>query len=388
MASPQPALDEIVGRREDVINWWLTDPKNGLPPPPYTHMEERFIHRYFTEQPFFDWNTKNGMLFEQAQREISTYSLVHDRQALESALRKRPGIEYMITHEPQVVKGVAGQKTGVWVLRKQERLAKQPADAVPTDEDPYPATLTRGTYYIVNENVYQAPSVADVVGKSVFEKAAALPSFTPTTGHTYLPPASTKSTTGTSRQASPSRSREGSVAPGMDIQSLRSTSQALEGSQGAGAAHSTSSDDILATRLLIDSLRQTATYGEEFMDENPLLGEPGSFKFTSSTAAVKKRKADEEAAALAAQKAKELKLSAQASRAASPKAEVAKAKAPTPPSVFTEKAATTAKTEKERREGKKAEKKSRRKSKALAGTATSPTTPKSATSVLGPAGAG
>ena len=112
-------------------------------------------------------------------------------------------------------------------------------------------------------------------------------------------------------------------------------------------------------------------FGDEYMDENPITGEPGNFSFTSSFSAVKKRKADEEAAVLAA-KVKEQQQNA--SRAASPKVE----KPPSPPAVMTE-AKNVAKTDKERRGSKMGEKIKRKKSRP---NAASPTTPVSATAGL------
>ncbi|KAK5730293.1 Mediator of RNA polymerase II transcription subunit 6 [Elasticomyces elasticus] len=381
MTAPAPPLDEIVFARPDIAQWWM-DGEGGLMPGPHTWMEERLIHRYFTESPFFDPTTKNGTLWGQVEKSVDLYRLYHDRAALEAALARSKGPEYVIAYGPQAVtdKGVPpGQKSNIWVLRRQERLEAK--------DKSLSSTELRGTYYIVNESIYQAPSVADVVGnrmlsaimslEKMWEKAATLPTFSPTTGHTYLPVTSNKGTASTaaSRAGSPNRSRSASLAPGpMDTQSLRSGSVPADGSQIGG---SNTSDDVLATRLLVDSLRQTATYGDEFMDENPLLGEPGNFKFTASTAAIKKRRADDEATERKAQEMKEAKEKAIASRAGStsPKP-AATVKAPTPPPVFTE-ARATAKMDKDKKE----ERKRRRKSK-HGGTATSPATPRSATSAM------
>ncbi|KAK5137048.1 hypothetical protein LTR08_001057 [Meristemomyces frigidus] len=357
MAAQAPPLDEVVGRREDVIRWWM-EGEHHLPGP-LIPMEERFIHRYFTEQPFFDYTTKNGLMFDQAQRNADAFNLVHNRKAFEAQLRKSAGLEYVIVEEPQQIPGApAGQKSGIWVIRKQERVT----DGKTKDpNNPFPNTVTLGTYYIVGENVYQAPSVADVVGNRVlsaathlskfFEQAATLPSFSPTTGHTYLPqvakPAGTASVAG-----SPVRSREGSIAPGVETQSLRSGSLAPD-SQTGNTTTSTSAQDA---RLLAQSLQMSISFNDEYMDENPILGEPGSLKFTSSTAAIKKRKMDEEAAVIAAAKAKEQKEST-ASKPLSPKPE--KVPSPPPPAVFTEAKAGQSATDKARKD----EKKRRRKSK-------------------------
>jgi len=398
-APPPPPLDETISRRQDVVQWWLSDDKNGIPPPPYTWMEERFIHRYFSETPFFDWSTKNGLIFTHAQTNIPAYELVHNRKELEATLKKSPGVEYVISHGSQLVpKGpgvVEGQQSHVWVLRKQERLNEQPP-GLSTPTTPYPLTETRGSYYIVNESVYQAPSVADVVGnrllsavvalEKMFDKAATLPSFAPTTGHTYLPSTKERKTasgsTAASTQASPTRSRSASLAP-ETTQSLRSGSLGapVDITSAAAGASAHSPEDLLATRLLADSLRQTSVYSDDYTDENPLLGEPGNLKFSFSTAAIKKRRAEDEAAEKKASEARD-KVMMSRTASGSPKPAAEKVKVPTPPppppAVFTEARAATGKEGRERRE----ERKRRRKSRPGVDSATSPTTPRSATGGL------
>ncbi|KAK4550477.1 hypothetical protein LTR36_000056 [Oleoguttula mirabilis] len=373
MAAQAPPLDEVVSSRPEMIGWWMSGEHNL--PQPWLPMEERFIHRYFSEQPFFDWTTKNGLLLSHARKDRESFDTVHNRHAFERNLRKSPGTEYVIVGEPQQIPGAPlGQKNGMWVIRKQDRL-REPKTS--DSDNPYPSTLTLATYFIVGENVYQAPSVADVVGNRVlsaathlskfFDKAASLPSFSPTAGHTYLP--QTTKPLSTSTAGSPARSREGSIAPGVDTQSLRSGSLAPESQSGTVSA-STSAQDA---RLLAQSLQMAIQFNDEYMDENPILGEPGAFKFSSSTAAVKKRKADEEAVIVAAAaKAREQKETT-ASRPLTPKPE----KAPSPPAVFTEAKTGQSAADKQRKE----EKKRRRKSRP---NAQSPATPASATSTQPP----
>jgi len=349
MATQSQPLDEIQARRPDVLQWWA-DGVEGLPGP-FIPMEERMIYRYFSEQPFFDWTTKNGITLSQANTNWDTFLRVHDRKAFETQLRSQPGVEFMITGEPQQIPDAPhGVKNGMWNIKKQDRLRGDRAS-----DGTFPNTETLGTYYIVGENVYQAPSVADVVGNRLlsattslskfFDKAASLPTYTPTTGHTYLPP-TTKPTVAGSTTASPARSREGSVAPGVGTQSLRSGSIAPDSQSGAQSQTASAQH----ARLLLQSLQMSIQFGEEYMDENPLIGEPGSFRFTTSTRDVKKRKQDEEAAATRAREQKE-----NASRAVSPKVE--KAPSPPPP-VFTE-AKAAVKSEKERMSEKKRRRKSR-----------------------------
>ena len=385
MASTNPVdLDEIVHRRPDVLDWWVNS-MGGQP------MDENMIHRYFCESPFFDWSTKNGLVFTQGARDEHTWQMTHNRKALEDNLRKRQGVEYMIAGEPQPVadktKAAQGGNTGIYVIRKQDRQrardnlsARQPGV---TSEDGWELT-SLGTYYTVGENVFQAPSVKDVIGNRLlsaasslsqfFDIASDLPSYNPTTGYTYLSNPS-KQISSDSAHVSPTHSREGSVAPGAEPHSQRSNSVQAESQIRTGA----STANVQDTRLLVESLRMAISYGDEYVDENPLIGEPGHLSFTSSVAAVKRRKAEEEAAAAKARAERE---SNSNSRPASPKAQ----KAPSPPPVFTDTkvAAKTEKSGKEDRRGSKVGEKLKRRKSKMVGTAQSPTTPSSALSTQAP----
>lgn len=356
MASKAPPLDEIQYRRPDIIDFY-----GG-------RINENMLHRYISESPFFDHTTNNGLLFGQSRTDQFTFGLVENRQALEDNLKSKAGTEYMVVAEPQPTAqpwtdamGRVNKDNGVWVVRKQERARDGKLTVL-------------GTYFLVGDNMYQAPSVGDIVGgrllsattslNKFIDKAASLANFTPSTGYAY-PTASAKPTaTLPSAAPSPSRSREGSIAPG---ETSRSGSVQPSSQTGAPAAAGTT--DVLDARLLANSLQLSIQYGDEYMDENPLIGEPGTLKFTSSTAVVKKRKADEEAAVTATIKAKE---AAQASRngspAASPKPE--KEKPAPPPAVMTDTKVST-KGEKEKK-SKMGEKARRRKSRPNAQTPTTP----------------
>ncbi|TKA22678.1 hypothetical protein B0A50_07771 [Salinomyces thailandicus] len=390
MARPPEPLDEQVSRRPDVLDWWLNASDNGLAFPRYP-MEERFIHRYFSETPFFDWTSKEGLIISQAGGDWNTFAKVNDRAAFEALLRQRPGVEYGVVGDavqiPGAPEGVRMAKHGVWVVRKVDRMESEGRGRGGRSEEAYGRTELLGTYYVVGENVYMAPSIGDVVGNRLlsaatsleryFEKVAALPSFSPTSGYSYLPQAQQKNSGTASVTASPARSREGSVAPGADMQTLRSRSGSLIPDSQSDSGPKTSSARTQDARLLAQALQLSIQFGDEYTDENPMQGEPGAFKFTSSTAAVKKRKADEEAAT-AAQKAKEAAAMATPVGSPSPvvkeEKEKVKVSAPTPPAVFSD-----AKTGQGAAAGKlrKEERKKRKKSKG--GIGTSPTTPVSGT---------
>ena len=339
-------------------------------------MDENMIHRYISESPFFDYSTKNGLYIDQSKSNWQAYNIVGNRKLFEDEMRSRKGDEYMIVGEPQVIQSGegAGQKNGMWVVRKQNRDRTRTVDGRMEE-----VLTTLGTYYLVGENMYQAPSVGDVVGNRLvaaatslskfFDTAVNLPTFSPTSGYSYLPHSTSKAALTSisgSASASPTRSREGSVVPGAETQSLRSGSLIPESQQ----KQSSSTQD---SRLLARSFQTYLEFGDEYMDENPLIGEPGSFSFTHSAAAVKKRRADEEAAVAAAAKAKEQQA---ASRVATPATKVEQ-KPPSPPAVMT----AEAKGGKERR-GSKMEKIKRKKSRA----SVVPTTPGAGTGSLLPPG--
>jgi mediator of RNA polymerase II transcription subunit 6 len=371
------ALDEIVEARPDVIEWWMQT--MGGP-----HMDVNMIHRYFYESNFFDHSTKNGLFISQAATNAAQWEVSINRRAFEDNLRQRPGLEYMIVGEPQPVAdkmaAAQGATTGIYVIRKQDRQRAGPQRSTAPGvfyEGIWEVT-TLATYFIAGIQIYQAPSVFDAVGNRLLSAAASLnrvvdianglPRFTPSMGYHYLPQTAKRVTAAGSVAGSPTRSREGSVVPGGDAPSARSGSVL----PNAALPATTNISSVRDARLLIESFELVRDHGDEYTDENPLSGEPGNFKFATSTAAVKKRRADEEAAAAKARAEKE---SASTSRAASPE------KAPSPPAVFTE-AKTTTKGEKSGKTGGKIK---RRKSK-VNGT-TNPSTPVSSTSTHAPSSA-
>ena len=379
--APDP-LDERVFNHQGVIDWWVS--LGGKP------MDENMIHRYLQASPFFDHTTKNGLFFGQADntQDPRALEIISNRAELEEALRRQVGTEYMVAETPQAAQGEGAQwglpanSTGIYVLRKQDRQRVEGYDGRMHEE-----LTPLETYYTVNQALFRAASVADTVGSRLLsaqkhlrafaEAAGRLPSFDPAMGgYYYLGPSSKPANApgAGSREASPARSREGSVVAGADGQSVRSGSVEL-GGQTAGDANAAGAA-ALEDRLLRESLGMSVQFGEEFMDENPIIGEPGKFSFTSSTAAVKKRKADEEAAAAKAKAEREAKAGAAAAKAE-------KAPAPAPPTIMMEGKAGSGKSEKEREKDRRGsrmgEKARRKKSK---GSALSPTTPGAGSSSL------
>nr|POE46178.1 mediator of rna polymerase ii transcription subunit 6 [Quercus suber] len=351
MATKDEPVDEKEGYRPEVIQWWNSG--EHMFPPPYAQspaIDERLIHRYFSEMPFFDHASKNGLLLDQSMSNRDLFNITHDRVRFEEQLRRGKGVEFLVTGVPAPVAG--GGSSGIYNVRKQDR--KAAADGRGGEEE----IEVLGSYYFVGERVYQAPSMADVIENRMlsattelskfFDKMNGLTSFSPTEGYTYLPAAAAAETSkppvaGSSAAASP---RAESVAP--DPHALRSSSAALE-SNVPSTSSLAPSDKLRDMRVLEDAFAMSIQFADEYTDENPLQGEPGAFTFTSSIAAVKKRKAEQEAAVAA--KASKEREDAQAG----PGGAAATAAVAPPPVMTTSKASTaaTAKADKERRRKKK-----------------------------------
>lgn len=103
--------------------------------------------------------------------------------------------------------------------------------------------------------------------------ASTLPKFSPSLGYTYMPPAHNTPTSAPSTQLT-QQSKEGTPVP--DTQSQAKTSKAPSTSKALSAG------DRQAARLMAESFALSIRYGNEYMDENPLVGEPGSFILSKS----------------------------------------------------------------------------------------------------------
>lgn len=109
-----------------------------------------------------------------------------------------------------------------------------------------------------------------------FSTAASLPTFTPALGTTYLPPPTTRPNVAAQSQLD-QLSKENTPLP-ETFQNPKK--QPLP---------STNNSTYLSTRLLEETLAINLKYGDEYMDENPITGEPGAFHL-SATGRVEKDK--------------------------------------------------------------------------------------------------
>ncbi len=189
--------------------------------------------------------------------------IIATRESFEAHLKTMSGLEFVVAEAP--AETAPGTGTGVWVIRKQTRRK------VGGGED---EIIVHGSYFVMGENIYMAPSLFDIMGSKMlnifssldkFVSAAnALPNFTPERGHTYFPSKSARAKVADASQGS----RAGTPMP--DVAAKPTT------------AASNTTNSYLDDRLLEESFNLSLRYGDEYMDENPITGQPGAFNLTST----------------------------------------------------------------------------------------------------------
>lgn len=127
-------------------------------------------------------------------------------------------------------------------------------------------------------------------------RASPLPIFTPAIGYSYYPPAPAKTA---ARPSQVEHSRESSVGPtiqkvSQNAQDVSTRATSLSRQSNQTAAPSYDPRDSLA---LEQSFRMMISHGDEFMDENPLRGEPGKFVYTHTKDRLRARQAEADAVA-------------------------------------------------------------------------------------------
>ncbi|KAI9844968.1 MAG: Mediator of RNA polymerase II transcription subunit 6 [Thelocarpon superellum] len=220
------------------------------------------VLHYFAHSPFYDATSNNATLTTQANYNPSLLKYVETREAFEGQLRTMQGLEFVVAHEPP--------QAGAWVIRKQLRRKRSGLE----DE-----ITVLSTFFIVGETIYTGPSVGDVIGSRVLSTvtsltkflslASTLPTFSPSGGYTYAAPASKTSNPPAGSQPSQA-SKESTPAP-----------DGGPGPRGVVGGSTQSKSDQEA-RSLADSFSLALRFKGEYMDENPLVGEPGSFLLSST----------------------------------------------------------------------------------------------------------
>ena len=111
---------------------------------------------YFADSPFFDQTSNNAVIINQGLSNLSMQKLLETREAFEGRLKSMSGLEFIVAQEPADM--APGTGTGVWVIRKQTRRKR------PGFED---EITVHATYFVVGENIYMAPSLADIMSARI-----------------------------------------------------------------------------------------------------------------------------------------------------------------------------------------------------------------------------
>jgi mediator of RNA polymerase II transcription subunit 6 len=105
--------------------------------------------------------------------------------------------------------------------------------------------------------------------------AVSLPVFAPSYGHTYFPPV--QKPLQPSQITLSQQSKETTPMPG----SQPDTSQ-----KGTKTLPDVQATDFQDTRTLLESINMSLRYGKEYMNEVPLVGEPGNFRLSKTKEAL------------------------------------------------------------------------------------------------------
>jgi mediator of RNA polymerase II transcription subunit 6 len=139
--------------------------------------------------------------------------------------------------------------------------------------------------------------------------------FSPSQGYGYYPPS-------TKPSAKSLDSLKNSRAPTLSPEPSQAQNQSQSQLQ-VGSSKPAQNPDVGETNALIRSLDMSMRYSIEYMDTNPLIGEPGSFVFSSTQTRLQEQQAASKAqAAQAVTKAAQVSKSSTASAAATPLAEI------------------------------------------------------------------
>ncbi|KAF1926606.1 uncharacterized protein M421DRAFT_6878 [Didymella exigua CBS 183.55] len=260
------------------------------PQMPLAHLDSENNAIFFLmNSPFFDGESNNMAVYMNAQGHPNGMQILGERAAYESELRKyNTGLQYIVAGEP---KG-DGQP---WLMQRQRKVRNDDTGRVDT--------VAEGNFYTQGTRLLMAPSMLDVVQarllavstrmQQMAELSKNMSHWSPATGHTYYPPSYEfpKAETNASRVGSPT------LAP-TEPDASASQSQTKD---AATAIDSSASTTTFNDAFFLRSLELTHQYGDEYMDENPLLGEPGAFVFANSKSHVDARNKAQEQASQASQ---------------------------------------------------------------------------------------
>ncbi|KAL1630865.1 Mediator of RNA polymerase II transcription subunit 6 [Diplodia seriata] len=207
-------------------------------------LHSKTVHLYFMESDFFDRTSNNWALFMQHKGE----PWLTDRDQFELRLRQMQGLEFMLA-----------------------------------------ATTSLSKFFSI---------------------ASSLPIYTSGRGYTYYPPSTSVKQTNASANASRRSSRAGSPtgesSSAIDMNDAPASSQNQPGDiqQSQKAKNTNAAAAATSMHALTQSFRLFNQYKDEFMDSNPIIGEPGSFHFSATARHIQQTQTKQAEAAAAAAAAK------------------------------------------------------------------------------------
>ncbi|KAK0635250.1 MED6 mediator sub complex component-domain-containing protein, partial [Bombardia bombarda] len=226
---------------------------------------------YFAKSPFFDKTSNNEVVFQQGLTNPNMTQYLTTRELFEGRLKTMSGLEFVVAQEPAETGPGAG--TGVWVINKQTRRKRH------GEED---EVVVHAVYFMVGENVYMAPTLADIISAKVatistnvariLPIAESVQTWSPSLGRVYQTPKEAAAASTTKQQRGGLESRADTPMP--------EVTGAAAGK--AAAATSDKSSALLDAMLVEESLVLHDRFGGEYMDENPITGKPGEFLLSST----------------------------------------------------------------------------------------------------------
>ena len=113
---------------------------------------------YFAQSPFFDPQSANGELISQYSNTPLENKLLGVKASWHNELRKRRGVSYVVYYDPLESRTwfmgpQVEEQSNIWVIRKQQRDEPDRDDKI----------KVLGYYFIMNDAIYEAPSVASIL---------------------------------------------------------------------------------------------------------------------------------------------------------------------------------------------------------------------------------
>ena len=229
---------------------------------------------YFRQSPFYDRLSSNETVFAQSIGNPEREQMyLGTRARYENELQHHIGVQFTVEFDPLESKARIRGPNGIaeesenWIIKKARRENLQQSQKDLT---------ALNYYYIVNNIIYQAPRLDSILSyhmtnvtmslDKMMKAITSLPKFSPSTGYPYLKESQKpKARPGTAGQ----QSKAGTPMP--EVLGMSSQDPSSQESQA-----------VANDRTLRESLALTMAYASQYYDDAPLVGEPGSFRYTKT----------------------------------------------------------------------------------------------------------